>query len=200
MSAIVTHPAGERNKAPILALLRQRLRAGDRVLEIASGPGQHVEALAAALPETRFQPSEPDARMRASIAARAQARQLANVAAPLAIAAQDDWPKETFDAVVVINLVHIVSQAVTERLLESAAGALLPGGLLYLYGPYRVDGRHLSAGNVEFDRVLRERDPESGIRDVEWLIERAADAGFAAPERVAMPANNLSLLFPRAER
>lgn len=193
-------PATARNREPILAVLKAHLARRARVLEVASGTGEHAAFFAAALPETRWTPSDPDPRARASIAAWGEAAGLANLAAPLALDAGDPaaWPSGPFEAVVCVNMVHISPWAATEGLMAGAAGALVrPGGLLLLYGPYREADRPLAPSNAAFDADLKARDPAWGLRDRDAVVELAREYGLAFTRRVEMPANNLCLLFRR---
>ncbi len=189
-------PATLRNRDAILAVLRPRLAPGSLVLEVASGSGEHAAHFAAALPGVAFQPSDPDPGCRASIDAWASASRLANIRPALALdAAAPAWPVAAADAVLCMNMIHIAPWAAALGLLRHAARVLKPGGLLFLYGPFRRGGAHTAPSNAEFDLDLRGRNPEWGIRDLEAVAAEAATAGFAAPEVVAMPANNLSVLF-----
>ncbi|MBS0396078.1 MAG: DUF938 domain-containing protein [Proteobacteria bacterium] len=191
-------PAAERNKGPILEVLRGALPAHGRILEIASGTGQHVVHFAAALPALEWQPSDPDPARRASIAARLAAGGPDNVRAPLALDVHDrPWPVSgPLAGVVCINMIHIAPASATEALLAGAARALAAdGGVLFLYGPFRREGRHTAPSNADFDARLRAENPAWGVRDLEWLLASAAAHGFVAGEPVAMPANNLSVVL-----
>jgi SAM-dependent methyltransferase len=191
-------PATARNRDPILDVLRRELPSSGTVLEVASGSGEHVVHFAAALPALIFRPSDPEPSARASIDAWIAESGVINVlpAFPLDAAAPY-WPIAAADAVICINMVHIAPWAATLGLLAGAARLLPPGGLLYLYGPYKRGGRHTAPSNAEFDENLRARDPQWGIRGVEAVSEAAAVCGFAAPEIIEMPANNLSLILRR---
>jgi len=191
-------PATERNRAPILAVLRRILPASGTVLEIASGTGEHAVYFADALPGLQWQPSDPDAEARASIAAWREASGLGNIAAPLALdVTQPAWPIAEAAAVLAINMVHIAPWAATLGLLAGAA-RLLPGDApLCLYGPYRRDGHAFAPSNQAFDDSLRRRDPAWGVRRLEDVLEVAERAGFALAEVIEMPANNLSVVFRR---
>ena len=190
-------PAAVRNKGAIQAVLRDHLPKGGLVLEIASGTGEHIAHIAAASgPGLIFQPSDPDPRARESIDCWAGALGLTNVRPAIAIDAGSlDWPVATADAVLCINMIHIAPWAATIGLLRGAARLLPPGGLLYLYGPFRRDGRHTAPSNAEFDAGLRMQDREWGVRDLETVVEVAVANGFAPPQIEQMPANNLSLIF-----
>ena len=193
---VLTYPAPERNKAPILEVLRRVLPDRGLVLEIASGTGQHVVHFAKALPRWTWQPSEPDPQMRQSIAAWLAEMKLTNVLPPLELdVCRADWPMERADAVVCINMIHISPWRATEHLLAGCERLLEPGGILFLYGPYRRFGRHTAPSNEAFDESLRQRDPHWGVRDLEAVAEAAKQHGLALAEVVEMPANNLSVVF-----
>jgi uncharacterized protein DUF938 len=200
---MISSPAALRNRGPILQVLRRSLAASGAVLEIASGSGEHVLHFAAALPGLAFQPSDADAGARAAIAERIVASGLANVRPPLAIdASAPPWPlpreiADSLTAIVCINMIHIAPWSACLGLLEGAAGLLPPGGLLYLYGPYRRGRRHTSPSNESFDQDLRARNPAWGVRDLEDLEAEARRRSLALEEVVEMPANNLSVLLRR---
>jgi SAM-dependent methyltransferase len=186
-------PATERNRVPILNVLQRTLPAQGLVLEIASGTGQHAAFLAPHFPGLIWQPSDPNQAAHASIAAWAEA---ANIRPPLTLdASAPDWPVETADAVVCINMIHIAPWAAAVGLVAGAARLLGAGDPLYLYGPFRRDGQHTAPSNAAFDQDLRGRNPAWGIRNLEDVIDLTAKAGFAAPEVIQMPANNLSVVF-----
>lgn len=180
----------------MLAVLSRVLPPSGLVLEVASGSGEHVAHFARALPGLVFQPSDPDATRRASIDAWAAG--LGNVRPALALdAAAPAWPVAAADAVLCANMIHIAPWAAAEGLIAGAGRLLGAGGVLYLYGPFRRDGRHTAPSNAAFDADLRARDPRWGVRDLEAVAALANGAGFAPPEIVAMPANNLSVIFRR---
>ena len=190
-------PAADRNREPIREVLARELPAEGTVLEIASGSGQHAVHFAAAFPALVWQPSDASEVARASIAAWRAEAGLANLRAPIALdVTATSWPIEHADAIVCINLVHIAPWHAALGLFDGAARLLAPGALLYLYGPYRFGGA-TAASNEDFDRWLRERDPQWGVRDVDELTSAARRHGFALREVVAMPANNHSLVFRR---
>jgi SAM-dependent methyltransferase len=189
-------PAAARNREPILDVLRAHLPASGTALEIASGSGEHAVAFAAAFPTLVWQPSDPDPANRASIAAWIAAEGTPNLLPPIDLdATADIWPLATADAVVCINMIHIAPWAACLGLLRGAARLLAPGGLLYLYGPFKRDGMHTAPSNEAFDESLRARDPAWGVRDLGEVCQAAE--GFALAATVAMPANNLSVLFRR---
>ena len=174
-------PATARNRQPILDVLRPRLPADGLVLEVASGSGEHIVHFAEALPDLVFQPSDPNADARASIDDWAGAAVSANVRPALALdAASQAWPIERADAVLCCNMIHIAPWEATVGLIAGAARLLPADGPLYLYGPYRRDGRHTAPSNEAFDRDLRQRNPAWGVRDLEAVTALAAANGFAA--------------------
>ena len=192
-------PATLRNRDAILAVLRDILPARGFVLEVASGSGEHIVHIAAALPELKFQPSDPSAEALASIAAWTAEQALQNVLPPLRIdATADDWPLDRADAILCINMIHIAPWAATEGLFRNAGRILREGGPLYLYGPFRRPGRELEPGNAAFDASLRERDAEWGLRALDDVEALAKAAGFGAAQVIEMPANNLSVVFQRS--
>jgi cyclopropane fatty-acyl-phospholipid synthase-like methyltransferase len=198
MNAVLTSPSVARNRDPILAVLQRVLPARGMVLEIASGTGEHALHFASALPHLTWQPTDQDDQALNSIAARREASGLPNLLAPLTLdAAAPDWPVERADAVVAINMVHISPWRATQGLMAGAERVLPPGDVLYLYGAYKEDGAHTASSNEAFDQDLRRRNPEWGVRDLEEVAELARAHGMELVERIAMPANNLSLVFRR---
>jgi len=189
-------PATDRNREPILAVLERVLPRDGTVLEVASGSGEHAVFFAGALPGIVWQPSEPDADNRASIAAWTSQSGLPNVRPPLALDVTDEtWPLPRADALVNINMVHIAPWAACEGLMRGAGRLLAAGAPLYLYGPFHRGGRATAASNEAFDRGLRAQNPAWGVRDLEAVAEEAARQGLALDEIVEMPSNNFSLVF-----
>jgi SAM-dependent methyltransferase len=189
-------PATERNREPIREALAPHLPAEGLVLEIASGSGEHAVHFARAFPGLAWQPTDPDPAALASIAAWRDEAALPNLLAPVVLdATSTEWPVARADAIVCINMVHIAPWAAALGLFAGAARTLPPGGLLYLYGPYRFNGAFTAPSNQEFDRWLRERDPSWGVRDIRELTPAATRFGIALAHVVAMPANNHSLVF-----
>ncbi len=190
-------PSTARNRAPILAVLGRVLKPDARVLEIASGAGEHAVAAARAMPGVTWQPSDPDAAARASIEDWIAHEGLANVRSPLAIdVCNADWPVAgPFDAVVAINMIHIAPWEATAGLFAGAARVLDAGGIVFLYGPFKRAGAHTAPSNEAFDAWLKARDPRFGVRDLEAVAQAAQ--GFALGEVVEMPANNFSVVFAR---
>lgn len=190
-------PSAGRNAEPILKVLKAHMPAHGHVLEIAAGSGEHAVAFARALPGLKWAPSDPSETARTSIAAWSARAGLDNLRAPLAVDAADPatWPQEPFQAVVCINMIHISPWRAAEGLMTGAAQVLTPGGLLYLYGPYREADAPLAPSNAAFDQTLKARNPEWGLRAVEDVTSLAQESGLHRTLRVEMPANNLSLLF-----
>ncbi|MCC8403975.1 class I SAM-dependent methyltransferase [Paraburkholderia sp. MMS20-SJTN17] len=189
-------PSAERNREPILAVLRDALPASGRVLEIASGTGEHAIWFASALPGLDWQPSDADEEARESIAAWCAHAGVANVRAPLALDVhQPDWGIDALDAVVCINMIHISPWSAARALFDGAGRRLVDGGVLYLYGPYRRGGAHTAPSNEAFDQWLKSRDPAWGVRDLEAVVALGDAAGLTCEQVVEMPANNLSLVF-----
>jgi hypothetical protein len=194
----LTAPAVARNRDPILAVLRDVLPAAGTVLEIASGSGEHAIHFAAALPHLVWQPTDPNAEARGSIAAHAAQAGLANLRPPLELDASTPiWPVTRAAALVSINMIHISPWRATQGLMAGAARVLPAGAPLYLYGPYRRHGLHTAPSNAAFDENLRARDPAWGVRDLDEVAALAAGHGLTLQHSVAMPANNLSVIFRR---
>ena len=191
-------PASIRNAGPILEVLKAHMPARGRVLEIAGGSGQHSIAFAGGLPGLEWTPSDPSAEARASMAAWAAQAKLPNLNPPVALDMLDEsgWPTDSVEAMVCINMIHISPWAATEGLMRLAGRTLRrPGGLLAVYGPYREAEVELAPSNADFDVSLKTRNPEWGLRDRDVVIAEAASAGLTFTQRIAMPANNIMLLF-----
>ncbi|MEE9570165.1 MAG: DUF938 domain-containing protein [Gammaproteobacteria bacterium] len=199
MSATQCASAAERNKGPILEVLRRVLPEEGLILEIASGTGQHVLHFAAALPELTWQPSDADPEMRKLISANVGAVNLSNINTVLELdVLKTPWPVSEADALLCINMIHISPWAATVALFDGARDTLSAEDVLFLYGPYRRDDRHTAPSNEAFDASLRSRDPQWGVRDLEEIERTAELAGYILEEVVAMPANNFSVIFRKA--
>lgn len=195
---VLSSPAAERNKGAILDQLERLLPAQGLVLEIASGTGQHVVHFAAAFPNLQWQPTEIDGDSLVSVHRRREAAGLHNIAEPVQLdVLEHRWPVERADAVMCINMIHIAPWAAAEGLFRGSQRILAPGARLILYGPYRRNGRHTAPSNEAFDTSLRARNPEWGVRELEDVEGLAAQCDFAPLETVAMPANNLIVVFER---
>jgi SAM-dependent methyltransferase len=205
MAAASHSPAAERNKQPILEVLRRVLPGRGTALEIASGTGQHVAWFAAAMPDWTWQPSDADAGALPSITAWVAQAGLGNVRPPVRLDVMaPQWPAagppfpERFDAIYCANLLHIAPWAACAALMRGCARYLAPGGVLVTYGPYLEDEVPTAPGNLAFDRSLRLQDPAWGIRRREDVEAEAQRCGLALRQRHAMPANNLVLVFGAA--
>lgn len=192
-----TSPATARNRAPILDVLRPRLPPRGLVLEVAAGAGEHAVYAAAQLPHLQWRPTDADPAALASIAAWRAWAGLPNLLEPLRLDAADPdaWPVDRADAMVAVNMVHISPWAATEGLMAGAGRILARGGLLVLYGPYLEDGVETAPSNLAFDESLKRRNSAWGLRRLEVVAAEAAAHGLRLAERIAMPANNLSLVF-----
>jgi hypothetical protein len=189
-------PATLRNREPIRDVLARELPPSGTVLEIASGSGEHAVHFARAFPDATWQPSDASERALASIAAWRTEAALPNLLAPVALdVTSATWPIARADAIVCINLLHISPWDAAIGLFAGAARTLSAGALLYVYGPFRFSGAFTAPSNADFDRSLRDRDPQWGVRDLDDLVAVAQRHGFALRDTVAMPANNHSLLF-----
>jgi SAM-dependent methyltransferase len=190
-------PSCERNKEPILAVLRGIFTAPGLVLEIGSGSGQHAAHFARGLPLLTWQPTDIAENL-PSIAAWGAEAGLPNLSEPLVLDLfADDWPVKQAQAVVCINTIHIVSWQGVECLFAGAGRVLAPGGILYVYGPYRYAHRPLEPSNEDFDRWLKARDPASGVRPFEDVDRLAGQNGLVLTGDRAMPANNRSIWWQK---
>jgi len=192
------HAHVARNRAPILSVLKRVLPPSGLVVEIASGSGEHAAFFAKSLPDISWQPTDIDANALASTAAHRAAAGVPNLLPPLRLdTTAEQWPVAHADALVCNNMIHISPWAVTEGLMRGASRVLRSSGILFLYGPYKIDGRHTAPSNEDFDASLRARNAEWGIPDLGDVTDLAARHGFALTETVPMPANNLSVVFRR---
>jgi SAM-dependent methyltransferase len=191
-------PHVARNRDPILDVLKRVLPQRGLVVEIASGSGEHAAYFAQKLPSLTWEPSDPDQTALTSIAAHRDAAGLANLLPPLHLdVTAASWPLARADAIMCCNMIHIAPWAACEGLIAGAARVLPAGGILYLYGPYKIGGAHTAPSNAAFDADLRARNPQWGIRDLDEVAALAGRNGFTLIETVAMPANNLSVIFIR---
>ena len=195
---LLTSPAAERNKEPILTVLESVLPETGSVLEIASGTGQHVCYFATELPRIRWQPSEPDEASREAIVTRIHEAGLTNVESPLALDVHEPrWPVAgSYNAVLCINMVHISPWSSTNALCIGAARHLRTQGKLLLYGPYLENGT-ATPSNLDFDATLKRRNQEWGLRDLDEVARLAALHGLQRQQVVRMPANNLTVVFTK---
>jgi cyclopropane fatty-acyl-phospholipid synthase-like methyltransferase len=191
----------DRNKEPVLHALERLLPSEARVLEIASGWGQHAQHFARMHAGWVWQPSDFDASRLPIIDARCAGIANARPALQLDVVATT-WPAAfgagaPYDALLCVNMLHASPWATCPGLMRGAATHLAPGGLLLLYGPYRVDGRPTAPSNEAFDADLRARDPAWGLRALADVEREAAAVQLALREVITMPANNLFVVFEK---
>jgi SAM-dependent methyltransferase len=191
-------PAAERNRVPILDVLRVELPRAGTVLEIASGSGTHAIHFARALTPVIWQPTDVSEDALASIRELRAESGLLNLAAPLFLdVTSQQWPLAHADAMVCINMLHISPWNAAEGLFRGAGRLLPPDAPLCTYGPYRFDGEVTAPSNLAFDRSLRDRNPAWGLRDTSDLADLAATVGLRLTRTVTLPANNHMLVFRR---
>jgi SAM-dependent methyltransferase len=190
--------ACERNKAPILEVLRGAFADTEHVLEIGSGSGQHAVWFGQHLPHLAWQPSDVAAAL-PGLRARIEAEGPDNVLAPMALdVARHPWPVTGLDGIFTANTLHIVSWERVQHFFRGVGKALAPGGTLCVYGPFRYGGKFTTPSNAEFDEWLKLRDPASGVRDFEAVDALARAQGLQLLADHAMPANNQCLVWRRA--
>lgn len=192
-----TAPAAQRNTAPLIAALADRLPSEGAVLEIASGTGQHAAACAAAFPALTWQPSDVDADQRASIEAWHRQSGLPNLRTPLEIDVASPWPVAagSVQAILTVNLLHLIPWGFVPLYFEQAHRALDKGGRVIVYGPFLRGAEYASDGDRSFDAALRARDPAIGYKPIERVQDTALQAGLTHLATDAMPANNLLVTF-----
>ena len=199
-------PATERNRQPILNILLQVLPDSGTALEIASGTGQHAAFFAPRLDGLSWLPTEQDELLRRSIQAWGESVAAKNlILPPPALDVSDrPWPVENTElkippitAIVNINMIHISAWEMSEHLVAGAERVLPAGGVLYLYGPFKQAEKPLAESNEAFDRMLRDRNPAWGLRDLEAVIDLATQHNLQQIQTTEMPANNLSVVFQR---
>lgn len=188
--------APERNREPLLAVLREVLPASGTVLEVASGTGQHAVFFARAFPHLLWQPTDVEPESLASITAWRAEEALPNLLPPLPLdASSDTWPVSSADVILNVNMLHISPWSACQGLMRGAGRVLTPGGCLITYGAYFVEGRETAPSNLAFDASLRERNPAWGVRQLGDVTAEAARHGLERERVVDMPSNNLTLVF-----
>jgi SAM-dependent methyltransferase len=189
--------ACERNKDPILEVLRVRFADRAQVLEIGSGTGQHAVHFARALAHLTWHPTEQLAYL-ADLAERVKLQGGHNLRPPTLLdVTQAVWPVRSVDAMFTANTLHIMSWPEVIALYRGVGAVLAPGGVFCVYGPFRYDGRYTSDSNQEFDRMLQERDPQSGLRDILAITALAEQYGLILDADHDLPANNRLVVFTK---
>jgi len=191
-------PSAERNADALVALLSRIAPPSGHALEIASGTGQHITRFAAALPRLSWTPSEVATDRLASIMAYRDEAALTNLNPPLNLDACTPGWSTTLPAqnlIMTVNILHLISELAAKTLINEAAQALTTKGTLMLYGPFLRDGQTTSDGDARFHADLQSADPAIGYKDRDDVIQLAENAGLKYVETVAMPANNLALIF-----
>lgn len=191
--------ACDRNRGPILEVLRRHFADRHQVLEIGSGTGQHAVYFAAALPQLLWQPSDREEHL-AGIRLWLDEARLSNVAAPLALDVCGPWPQRQFDALFTANTLHIMSWDQVKAMFAALGAVMAEDAVVAIYGPFNYAGAFTSPSNAAFDATLRRRSPASGIRDFEAVDALAQSIGLQLLEDCAMPANNRTLVWRRAAR
>ncbi len=202
-------PSCDRNKDPILAVLQTALPESGTVLEVGCGTGQHAAYFAANLPDITWQPADRPGPSGNSLESARAWRNLAlaqnsakNLLPPIEFDLFDDFettpPVPHADAIVCINVIHIAPAPATTRLFALGQQILPSAGTLLLYGPFRYADRPLEPSNQQFDLWLKNRDPLSGIRDFDFILQTAQNHGFSLTADHTMPANNHILIFTKS--
>ena len=192
-------PSCERNRDPILAVLRTHFADRRRVLEIGSGTGQHAVHFAAAMPQLIWQTSDRSENL-PGVRQWLDDTSLPNTPPPLQLDVADAvWPDDPFDAVFSANTLHIMSWPQVQTLFAALPSVTTGDAKLAIYGPFNYDGKYTSDSNAEFDASLKARAPQMGIRDFAAVDALAHAAGFGLIDDVAMPANNRTLVWQRRE-
>ena len=189
-------PSATRNLEPIRQQLEPLLPDHGRVLELASGTGQQIAALAQAHPNLEWQPTDLEPDRIDSIQAWRAGCAVPNLLEPLALDAAGAWPSElsNFDLIFVVNLFHLVTTSDAEGVIAGIGGALVPGGVFFAYGPFMNGKAYRSEGDAAFDHSLKSRNSEIGYKDQYWMGEKLTQYGFTVEAVHEMPANNLALV------
>jgi SAM-dependent methyltransferase len=186
--------AAEQNKDVIFAVIKPYLRG--EALEIGSGTGQHAEYFAGRAAAVTWQASDIRNGL-PGIAARIEAAGLANLPSPIELDVCADWPARRFDFIYTANSFHIMNRDMVADCMAGVGRCLEPGGIFAVYGPFNYHGSYTTESNASFDRMLRQRDPQSGLKDFEWIAELAEEAGLDLLEDVEMPHNNRTLVWKK---
>ena len=193
-------PAADKNMDPILDLVIEFAPETGKALELASGTGQHIVKLASAKPNINWQPSDVDQLRIASITSWSNDNNLDNLNPPLLLDATEvGWSREHNDQnfILLVNLIHLISEAEATTIIREISIALAPGGRATIYGPFKRDGKLTSAGDISFHRSLKEADPEIGYKDDKWMLDQFSERTLAVIKIQNMPANNLAFIVER---
>jgi len=191
-------PATRRNAKAIETVLRDILPKTGLVLEIASGSGQHMARFASVFRHLHWQPSDPDPLHLQSITAWTDT--LENVHSPIELDTTEScWPVNNVQIIYCANMVHIAPWEASIGLFKGAEKTLSLGGLLILYGPFKIEGTHIAQSNVDFDRNLKRQDPRWGVRDLGAVRELAKDKSLVFKTKINLPANNLIVIFEKVD-
>ena len=188
--------SSEENKEPILAILRDELANMQRVLEVGSGTGQHAVFFAEQLPHLNWICSDLEEN-HAGIRMWLEEAALENIEGPLLLDARETWPEIEADAVFSANAVHIMSWEAVQGMVRNVGELLTSGGKMYLYGPFMYDGQHTAESNARFDTWLKDRDPQSGVRDVTELSQLLDEQQMSLANDYEMPANNRIVVWQK---
>lgn len=190
--------AADRNKEPILEVLKKVLRPEDhRLLEVGAGSGQHAVYLAPFFPKIEWQPTEVAENL-PILRERIKQSSIPNIKTPFKMTVgEDDFPIRTFDVILTVNTFHIMHWKECKTFIKLISGRLQEGGKVLIYGPFNYNGKFTTASNEEFDKSLREKDPQSGIRNFEDVFAAMIKNGFEMINDYEMPANNRMLYFRR---
>ncbi len=190
----------EQNRRPILSALEKLLPRTGKLLEIGAGTGQHAVYFAPCFAGLDWYPTDVEENIPGIVMWLDEAR-ISNIRPPRVLDMRaPDWPALKFDAVFSANTVHIMAWELVEVMFEGIGRLLDRHGVFCLYGPFNYHGRYTSPSNARFDQWLRQRDPQSGIRDIDQLNSLAADSGMVLDEDIEMPVNNRMLVFRHAVR
>ena len=193
-------PAAQRNAGPIIDLVKEIAPETGQALEIASGTGQHIVKLATARPKLSWQPSDIDPLRITSIETWSNDKILANLKPPVLLDATEvGWGTEHADQnfILVVNFLHLISEAEAKTMIGEISLALAPGGRSVIYGPFKRDGKLTSTGDEFFDQSLKEADPEIGYKNDTWMIDQFKEARIALLKIENMPANNLAFIVEK---
>jgi len=189
-------PQADRNKGPILEVLRRVLPDTGIALEVGSGTGQHIVHFARHFPGLVWQPSDYDQVAIASIESYRREARLGNVREPLLLEVRKRlWGNGQLDAVLAINLVHLTSWSVCEGLFDGARRHLRPGGVLFVYGPFKQNGGFTNPGDAQLDGALRRRNPDWGLRDIEAVVALGSARNLAVEQAADMAGGQLGVVF-----